>query len=219
MNAGVIAKIDGSLNGLTTSQFDDDGNSVIEVGRFTQTKAGNRVVVGAAARERNLEDTGYTIRGTEIEEVSDEGTITEYTEFLTVPGEFVVVSSGDGSFAFDLIGRVGEADIERATIDLDGYIGSVESAEAWKVGFYDHDGQADNGVVYGDDILGDGEFGGVVDQARLNQLGVTYESQSGETVKLDITESGYLNVYSPGFDSLEFADFIAGSIAPFIELS
>jgi len=218
MNAGVIAKIDGSLKGLASSQFDDDQNSVIDVRRFTQTAAGNRVVVGAAARERSLKDTGYTISGTEIEEVSDEGTITQYTEFLAVPGEFVVVSSGDGAFAFDLIGQVGGADIERATIDLDGYIGSVESAEAWKVGFYDHDGRADNGVVYGDDILGGGEFDGVVDQADLNQLGVTYESQSGETVKLDIAESGYLNVYAPDFDSLEFADFVAGSVSPFIEL-
>ncbi|WP_440988884.1 hypothetical protein [Haloarchaeobius baliensis] len=218
MRAGVIAKIYGSLNGLTTTQFDDDENSVLEVRRFAGTASGNRVVVGAAARERQRTDTGYSIRGTEIEEVSDEGTVTEFTEFLAVPDEFVMVGSGDGTFAFDLIGEVGGADIERTSIDLDSYFGSVESADAWKVGFSEHEGQTDNGVLYGADILGDDEFGEVVDRASLNQLGVTYETQSDETVKLNITESGYVNVYSPDFDSLEFADFVTSSVAPFVEL-
>ncbi|WP_306053912.1 hypothetical protein [Natronococcus wangiae] len=74
-----------------------------------------------------------------------------------------MVESSKHQFAFDLIGRHVETLIEPIQFNLDALASDYrDEADFWMGGFYDHDGNASNGVTYGDDIFSDPEIGDAV---------------------------------------------------------
>ncbi|MFD1645564.1 hypothetical protein [Haloarchaeobius litoreus] len=145
---------------------------------------------------------------------------TKYTEFVLVPNEFVAVSNGGGTFAFEMIaGQTDAARISRAKINLDDLVRSYEddkrpeSAKTWQVGFYGNSGEAEKGTVYGDGIFSDRELGDVVAKLPKNQIGLIIKSDGEEDINMTATESGYVEVYQPSsYDAAEYADFILNHI-------
>lgn len=149
---------------------------------------------------------------------------TKYTEFVLVPGEFVAVTSGRGSFAFSMIsGQTDTATIKRAGIDLndfeESYVGEArpESASAWQVGFYGNTGTAEKGAIYGDGVRSDPDLGKVVDRLPKNQIGLDIKEEEGEDdgIRMTATESGYVEVYQPNnYDPEDFAEFVLDHVIP-----
>jgi len=217
MKAGVI--------GLPKSDFapiesfeqqiseDPDLFQCVEVQRTQNTDSGLTVQKGRAATQRLDEEESVEIVNGNIRVQNQSQPVTRYTEFLAAPGHFVAVSNGGGTFAFDLLGD--EVAIERADIDLDEYLETQKNkhdATPWKAGFYGHLGNAEKGVVYGEGVLEDSDFGRAVAGSQKNQLGLSY-SHEEEIMKYNVTESGYVEIYQPSnYEEAEFAEFVVEDV-------
>jgi len=223
MRAGVLGLPDTDFNPIEsytdTTQVDDhtELTACLEV-RQTVEQDGVTVQSGRAAlQELDTEESVDIDPETNNISVSERVDVvkTKYTEFVLVPGSFVAVSSGSGTFAFQLISSAtASATIRKAEIDLDSFLRSYEGssrseeAETWQVGFYGNTGNAEKGTLYGDSVFGDSELGDVVHQLPKNQIGLDIEAGE-EDIKMTASESGYVEVYQPSnYDSTDYSEFI-----------
>jgi len=228
MRAGVIGNIHGEFSEIESfhSTTKQDGATFTRSLQVNQTKSledGSPVFIGEAATQVIEESESIVIE-------SDTGDIEiakrghkegKYTEFVAVPGEFMVVGSGDGTFAFDLLQEQHPGTrVERVNLDLNEYAKDYYKADGvnpWQVGFYGNIGSAEKGVVYGDNVIADSEIGDALDRSQVNQLGLEYE-MLGYDMKMTMAESGYIEVYNPSnLESEEFAQYIQEEIMDYIK--
>ncbi|RBI59994.1 hypothetical protein DMJ13_20115 [halophilic archaeon] len=220
MKAGVLGVGQGEFGEVesTFEEIHQDGytfKQCLEIQQSDTTDKGRKVQIGEAATQRIENKETITItddNGITASEAPEKDT--RFTEFLAVPDEFVVVKSGSGTFAFNLIQQqYPGSNIERAELDLNEFAEDYyEASNPWKVGFYGNLGNAEKGVVYGEDVFGDDEIGEVLDRSQLNQLGLQYEYED-QPLKMTMAESGYVEVYSPSnFDEFDYVDYIADEI-------
>ncbi|WP_152420575.1 hypothetical protein [Halorubrum tebenquichense] len=226
MKAGVIGAIDGTFDEFESfhENTEKDGNRFSRSFQIEESKPLDTGHVGykGEAAIHEVEDTETVEIDPETGkiEVSEGGHVGgKYTEFVAVPGEFIAVSSGSGTFAFQLVQEQHPGTfVERIEIDLNAYAEKYYRAEGvnpWQVGFYGNIGEAEKGVVYGEDVFSDGEVGDVLDRSYLNQLGLEYEIQ-GVDMKMTMAESGYVEVYNPSnFKFDEYATYIVDEILEF----
>lgn len=217
MNRGVIARVEGTLGriGPFSSVNREDGvelKELVEVTGVKRTPAGLDITSGRAASQELRETESVSLDNGEISVSTDSKVTTNHTEFLTAGDEFVAVTSGDGTFAFDVLAEEYNADITRAEIDIDAFWLSLDDATPWKVGFYGHDGPVENGVVHGEDVLDDGVFGSALADLQKNQLGARVDID-GDEYKFVITKSGYLELYQPrNLEAADFAEFVVDNV-------
>lgn len=188
---------------------------------------GITIQIGNAAIQEIGSDSEVRIdTQTDTIDVAEQEVIkTKHTRFALVPGELVVVGSGDGTFAFDLIAsQTDAARIRPARIDLTGLSRSFNSettdlsASAWQVGFYENSGQAEKGTIYGEDIFDDSEFGKLLEKLPKNQLGITV-AKPDETIKMTASEGGYLEVYKPSdYETSDYAKFLLDYVLPHLNV-
>lgn len=222
MQRGVLGRIDGTLGRIDsfsrTRRVDGrELTDVVEVAGVKRTAGGLDITRGRAATQDVAETETVSLEGGTISVGSDATVETSHTEFLAAGDEFAAVASGDGAFAFDLLGERFGATIERAAVDLDALWVSLGDATPWKVGFYGHDGPVENGVVHGEHVLEDGVFGSALADLRKNQLGVAVEFD-GEEYRFVVTRSGYLELYHPReFAASDFAGFVVETVLPHVE--
>jgi hypothetical protein len=111
-------------------------------------------------------------------------------------------------------------DVQRAELDLNAYADEYYNADEinpWQVGFYGNIGDAEKGVVYGDDVFSDTQIGEVLERSQLNQLGLEYPVL-GQELKVTMAESGYIEVYNPSnYETNEFAEYIYSEISDYIK--
>lgn len=198
----------------TVERNDRELERVLDVRRVFSLPSGEIAFEGRAAVERVVERTTTELDFGEVRVEETPQTEVRTTELVGVPGEFVVVGSGKGTFAFDLVSRDTGADIERASLDLNGFLDSQADAEPWRAGFYDNDGNCENGVLHGSDLLDDADLGGILRDAELNQLGLdcSYDDRS---LKMTASESGYVEVYRPSeFDTEDFLQYLLEAVVP-----
>ncbi|WP_439028434.1 hypothetical protein [Haloarchaeobius sp. DT45] len=144
-----------------------------------------------------------------------------YTDILYVPDEFVIIGSGVKNPVISLIEEAMDGHVEKAEIDLRKHseylqdeVGK-ENVNPWKIGFYGKSGNANNGVVHGDQLLEDSDLGSILQQTIPNQLGFSFP-RDGRKMKTFVTESGYVEVYQPdNFDTAEYLQFIRSDILEF----
>lgn len=224
MKAGIIGLPSGDFDDIesvvkTETESGYELTDCIEVRQRGTSDSGHDVVIGRAASEQIDEEQQIEITDGSISVVERPEVKKRYTDFISVPGEFVVVSSGQGAFAFDLIGKQVNRYIERANINLEGFYNSLDDVSPWQVGFYGHQGNADTGVVYGDAVLDDSDFGGLLAGMEKNQIGLDYP-RNGEMIKMTASQSGYVEIYQPGnYDALDFADYIIEDVLPYARVN
>jgi len=218
MKAGVIGIPDRDFGAIdpvqeTITQDGYDLTRCIEIRQsLTGVNDSGQIQTGRAAVQRIDDGEAIEISDGRIVVTEQPEITTRYTEFISVPGQFIAVSNGGGTFAFDLIGQNVNASIERAEFDLDGFADEYPDATPWKVGFYGHVGNAENGVLHGEGVFEDSDFGGAVRDAQKNQLGLNL-AWGNETVKMMVSESGYVEVYQPSsYDTAEFSEFVMDSV-------
>lgn len=221
MKGGIIGRVDGHfevVDDVTETVQKDDHELArrLEIQRVFSLPSGQMAFEGHAAKERlRPQETTEIIDG-RIQVQKEPRVVTQRAEFVGVPGEYVLVDSSGGSFAFDLIARDTNTDIERSSIDLDAFVERARDVEPWKVGFAGYSGNAENGLIHGTDLLNDRNFGEVISNAAINQLGVehTYRNQ---TVKMTATQSGYVEIYQPSdFGSADYLEYFLDEIAPHV---
>ena len=213
MRAGVLAVVDGTFNMVdsfteTVSEDDTELARRLEIGRVFSLPDGSMAFAGHAAAERLANQREASIEDDEIHVEEGTEVVTDYTEFVGVTGEFVVVGSGDGEFAFDLVGAETNTDIQRATLDLDGFFASHGSATPWRAGFAGNGDAGMNGVFHGEDLRSSHDLDSLLADSSLNQLGLSY-GYDGDQVKMTASRSGYVEVYQPSsYDAATFLTYL-----------
>jgi hypothetical protein len=181
-----------------------------------QLPEGGTAIHGRAAKEVVEEVEEVRIENGTIGSFTDTDISTLTTEFLALPGKAVIVKSSSGTFAFQLIGQQVDGTIQRGEIDLRDFYDRKTEPEVWQAGFYNTSGEAENGVLYGNNVMEDSEFERVLEYADLNQLGLRY-TYDQDDIKVTATESGYINLYQPsGYDQDEFFVYFEQEILPFV---
>lgn len=220
MKSGVIGQVEGTFGPFDSfhTEAEDGLLNVVDVRKTRTTDSGNEIIIGAAAKQKEVQSNTVEIEGTNVEEIKVSEISADYTEFIAVPGEFVIADNSSGTFIFDLIGRKTGTHITRSSIDIDGFLDGIDNIQAWKVGFYDHFGMADNGTLYGNNLFDDDDFGEIISIADKNQIGLTYVDDEDTKFKLNMTESGYIEIYTPDLDSEEFAQFITENVYDYLRV-
>lgn len=218
MKAGVIGVPSEDFSQLEsyTNSYTQEGYELeecLEIRRTANNEINGRPIQTGRVALQRVEDTeSVEIKDGEIVVSERPEIVTRYTEFVTVPGKFVAVSNSSGVFAFDVLGRQTNTNIEKVEFDLDTFAQQQNNGVPWKVGFYGRIGNAENGVLYGDDVLDDNEFGGVVKDTEKNQLGLNLP-MGDEIIKLNLTESGYVEIYQPSnYDEIDFSEFVISKL-------
>lgn len=228
MRAGVIGIIHGEFSEIesfhtTTEQDGTTFTRSLQVDRFENLEDGSKVFIGEAATQVIEESESIVIEpNTGDIEIAKRGHKEgKHTEFVAVPGEFMAVSSGSGTFAFDLVQEQHPGiQVERINLDLNEYAKDYYKADGvnpWQVGFYGNIGSAEKGIVYGDNVISDSEVGDALERSQVNQLGLEYE-MLGYDMKMTMAESGYVEVYNPSnLKSEEFAQYIQEELLDYIK--
>lgn len=222
MKAAVIGRVDGEFTRVEPFQRATPNGNVdlsegIEVTSVQRTPDGLDIDAGRAASQSVSERESVNFDDGSITVTSVEEPVTKYTEFFAVPGELVGVDSGGGTFLFDLLSASTGATVERCRFDLDGFAAAFPDATPWKVGFYGHEGPAENGVVHGESVLEDSVFGEALESSKKNQLGLEID-RDGRAFKMAVTRSGYVEVYQPtDLATAEFAAFVRDDVLPHAE--
>lgn len=226
MNSGILAT--GSTVPQRLEEFDrqetyPDGEfrEVLNINQEYQNLSGDTIgYYGIAAVETLVSKEKTTVgENGEIGTTTVDEPTWKHTEFILVPGEFVIIGNSDGKFVADLIGRQADEFIEPAKINLDAYIKEERpEAKAWKFGFFGRDDHADKGTVYGDNLLEDNEVGRVLVDNSVNQIGLRYE-KNGRQMKTSLTRSGYVEVYQPDdFDDVDYIQFLRDEVSPYLRV-
>lgn len=189
----------------------------LEIDRVFSLPSGGMAFAGRAAAEEFTAETAASIEDDGITVTEREGTTTTFTEFVGVPGEFVVVGSSSGTFAFDMIGAETNTSIERATLDLDAFFDSHGGATPWKAGFYGNGDAGMSGVYHADDLRATLDLSSIRRESRLNQVGLSYD-YDGSDVKMTAARSGYVEVYQPSdFDADDYLEYLDDEILRHVE--
>lgn len=229
MKAGVIGTIDGNFDEINSqaNSRQQDGTTFtqsLQINRKSHLDSGETIYHGEAAIE--IVDEKETVN---INEESGEIAVTtssertgKYTQFLVISDTMMVVDSGNGEFAYNLLQDfVPGISVQRANLDLNAYADEYYSADVvdpWQVGFYGNIGQAEKGVVYGEEVFNDDEMGDLLDRSQLNQLGLNFEEHDQGVEKVTMAQSGYIEVYLPSnMDGSKFADYLINEIVNYVE--
>lgn len=219
MRAGVIGTVEGSFDRVGSfADAIEDGERArcLEIERVFSLPSGEMAFEGSAAIEATETVERSRIDGTEIRIEEESRTLTRRAQFVGVPGEFVVAGSSRGTFAFDMIAEETGTEIVRATLDLGGFLADRPDAAPWKAGFADREGNVENGVLHGSELLDDDGIDGLLDGATLNQLGVEHE-YDGERAKLNAARSGYAELYRPAeFESGDYLQYLVDEVVPYL---
>jgi len=225
MKAGSLASVEGEIQEVDSyfNEFEQQGDVLkesFEISQRLSNLTGDVIAYEGRAALQTLEDAEEVrINEDAISTVERPDIVTKYTEFLLVPDEFIVTASSSGSFVFPLLEEQLGVTIEDIEIHLDSYWHAKSEANPWKVGFYGRTANADNGVLHGADLLEDSDVGSALADSRKNQLGLEF-SRDGRIFKIFVTESGYVEVYSPDdLTSSEFITFIQEELVEHLIIS
>ncbi|WP_408957258.1 hypothetical protein [Natrinema sp. 74] len=197
----------------------DAVSTALEIEEKLSLNEGKNCYIGKAAKEdvEYIESPEITEKGEIINTESAERRVYT-TTFLLVPDEFVIVDNSAGKFLFPLLSEETAHTAFPAEINVDSFTAEYDDAEYWKVGFEGRADGTENGVLHGDAVFNDSEFGAVVTDSNKNQIGANFE-YGGELLKLFLTKSGYIEVYQPdSIDSEEFSEFIAEVLLPYSQM-
>ncbi|MEF8774657.1 MAG: hypothetical protein V5A37_08065 [Halobacteriales archaeon] len=211
MQAGVLGVVDGTFDAVSSFSRTRERNgealeTALEITKVFSLDDGRPAFTGHAVREELSTARELDISYGEIDAAETERTSQRYTQLAGIAGEFVVVDGSRGTFAFDLIEADTSTTVERASIDLDGFLGAQSDPHPWQAGFSGEDGAAHTGVLYGDDLLENENAAALLDRGQLTQLGLDYTYRNTD-VKMTATTSGYIEVYRPR--SMGDAEFLA----------
>lgn len=221
MKSGLIGSVRGDFTAVqsvqtTVSQGEHELQQCLDIQRVFSTPGGSMAFEGRAAVEVVRTRETAEIDGVEVTVATERGKETRFTNFVGIPGEFVVVDSGKGTFAFDLLAEETGTEIERGAFDIESFYERHPDASTWKAGFTGT-GEASNSIIYGENLGESQEFERLHTGENLTQLGVGHD-YDGRQVKMTATRNGYAAVYDPSeFESGEFLDYVRDQLVQYTE--
>jgi len=192
-----------------------------------QTLGGETLWVEGAALMDDVEEVDkYDVDDGTIYTREGKRRIPKYANFLAVPEQeshrgFVVISSSDAEFVFDLIGRQNHVTIGRAQLSLGAFLRDHSDFTAASGGTpVTGTNKADTVLAYGNDVLNDDNVGEVLNAAadtdQINPLAGKYDYNS-HICHVNMADSGYVQVYNPAFETGEFIDWVRHDVLPYVD--
>ncbi|WP_117368946.1 hypothetical protein [Natrarchaeobaculum sulfurireducens] len=225
MQSGILGTVSGNIGNLESfiSEREEGQFSLrkaIDIRNHIEGPQAKKTYFGYAATERLIEADSFEFNKNQIHSSEERQKETILSEFIAVPDEFALVENSKGTFAFDIIEGNSNCTIDRIKINLEHLLDDLsENSSQWQVGFTDRGGNAENGVLYGEDVLDDQSTLDLISDSKINQLGVSDLKHQGMTMKFTITRSGYIQVYQPGnINEEEFLKFIGERIQPYFKI-
>lgn len=224
MRAGALALPSENSGELDDSGFPDtrekDGYellSTLEVEGYLRSLNGFEITTGSVAHQSTTDIKTYSINrnGSVVTHEDRTDVVTNVTDIVYVPDELMITDSLDDQYAHEVIKRACDGDISPAEINLSAFAESLSDVTLWMGGFYDRDAPVDSGTAFGK-IEEDDEMRKMLAESEKNQLGVTDLNYNGRSLKIRITESGYVEIYQPSdVDTVEFTQFIRDCVLPY----
>lgn len=224
MKSGSLGVFDGDVEAVKSVQYtvEKEGFEAtvcLDLKQSITNLEGKTVAIkGIAAEESVVERDSVEIGSDNTISVGTSPTLTwNTTEFLIIPDGLILTDSSSATFLYDILTNEFGFNTNQAQIHLQAFRQELENREdldvtPWKIGFYGRDGNADNGVVHGVDLLDDNEIGSVLGHNSANQLGLVFDRNS-QRMKVFVTESGYIEVYQPSnFDTVDFVNWVVEDI-------
>lgn len=230
MQSGILHLMDGDMGKIhsfnrTIDKRGFDAKICLDITQEFTNNAGETIVYQGQAAEEFVTESDSV----DVDEETDSISVSQvpqlnwrHTNFLYTPEGILVIESSSGDFLTTLLKEKFDVGVEKAQIHLSAYQSFLEDTrddvEPWKIGFYGHEGNADNGVVHGRDLQGDETLGALLSDNEINQLGLEFKKENAR-VKLFVAESGYLEIYQPsdiGDDG--FIAFIEEDIMPHLRM-
>jgi hypothetical protein len=140
---------------------------------------------------------------------------TETTEVLHLIDEFIVVESTEDDFAYPLVEEATGGTLADTELDLGEFVEDYPDASIWLEGFYDRDGGAEKGVYIGD-LDDDRDARELIEEAKINRVGVDEFSYNGRSLNFLITKSGYVDIYDNSVGTMEFVQFLHDIVMPHV---
>jgi len=215
MLSGNIAKINSQserLDGFTDASMSDDAElkSFVEL-RGEYDINGNSMQFGVAVDEYydTVEDISVS-DGIDIAE--DEIKKRMWTSFWISDDDFIVVRNSNGTFAFDIIERAINGEVERGEFDLHDIINQYPGQ--WMGSFDDRPDNVNSGTLFGEDIEQDPDIGDVYETSDKNQIGVRIP-YGGKDYTVRVGES-FVQLYGIN-DRQEWLEFVESRMLGFIQ--
>lgn len=219
MKAGLLGVVDGDFSRLEPyrGRRTEDGKDLtdqIDITGVARTPDGIDINEGVAAREELATREMAAIEFDSISMESEVDVVTRHTNFAIIPGDLVVVENSNGLFLYDMLERAIGSSPERVNLSLKGVRSEFPDASLWKVGFYGRESGAENGVLHGENLQEDPAYSEYLTSGGLNQLGMRVTIE-GEEYNLNLTESGYFEIYEPrDLDTEDFMRFVLDHLQP-----
>ena len=173
MLSGNIANIDSqneTLSGFQDASISDNADlrSYVEI-RDDVDVDGTTMKYGVVVDEYYTTEENVDVsNGIDVSE--DEVKKRMWTSFWISPDNFVVVKNSNGTFAFEIIERAIDGEIEDARFDLGRIISQYPGQ--WMGTFDDRPDNINSGTLFGEDIERDPEIGDAYQNSDKNQIGV-----------------------------------------------
>jgi hypothetical protein len=204
--SGRIATINGSSGELEELGYSVEENGE-ELDRYLTVSQDivdleNNVIArkGIAAKQELEERDDVQLQNGNLQIGSTPEVSWTWTPYWVVPSEIVVVGNSKGEFAFELVSRAINAEVEKVTFNLGDIIEDYPGQ--WMGSFEDRPDNVQRGTLYGDRIEDDTDMGSAFMQSSKPQIGPWIDYQ-GKSLKVRIGRTGWAQVVSPGTYSQE----------------
>lgn len=219
MNDGIIAVARDdfdTIDGFNTSyeERDFELNECVDVTNQSNVNGEIEYQIGRALIEDTQKVSVPYVEDGEIKSEKQWQKVVNTTDFIIAPGSFVIVTDTSGKFFFDIMEDITDTSFSRPTIDLDSYAQTRSGGNPWMYGFDNAGGNAEKGVVYGENVVEDPDMGEVLERSDKNQLGLQF-SYSGNRVKMSISANGYVRIIEPGASDGFLKNFVQDEFEPF----
>lgn len=238
MQRGVIGTPESEAGRLTTvesyhdtrEEYDRRLEAALSAGEQHTLTGGSAYIEGTALKEE-VQETSEWSYNPETESI-DRGATREKVQhtsnFVAVPANethrgFAMVSSSDGEFAFNVVGRADYTLMSRAEIQLgDFYLDHQDKFTVQTGG--GHGDHADTIMAWGHNVDEDTAVGRPFEEAvkanTLPQLAGRYTSDVlAEIMEVNIAASGYVEVWDPDLSTPQFCEWVQEDILPYVRNS
>jgi len=233
MKAGIIGVPTSGEIGRIESQDDVkeqygmEFHTTLDVQRVQDLDGETKFVEGTALKEEQEEHDQAQVEDGSIRVREARRKAQSWADFIAVearndhPG-FVVVSTSDAEFVFDVVARLSTPGtmVERAEVALGDFVNdrdqfTVEGGGASETG----SPNASTLMTWGDEIDQDDQVGRYIQKAMDTNLVPIVNGRyvfDGWTIHCNVAASGWVEVWSPDWDTAEYLDWVERQIMPYV---
>lgn len=231
MRAGIIGVPENGEIGRIESQDDVDErygmefHTTLDVQRVQDLAGDTKFIEGTALREEQIEEDRAEVEDGSIRVRDSRRKDQQWADFVAVEARnghpwFVAVSTSKAEFTFDVVARqLPGVRIDRTEIRLGDFVQAKDDYNLQGAGGVALGGHADKFMTWGDNLDDDEDLGDLVDantDSDTTPISPGTYTYDGWAVHCNVAQSGWVEVWSPDWDTHEFVQWVEDDVMPFI---